>query len=150
MIAVVPPRSRLISMPLTLVLQAPPVKSGTETELKLLATDHSLSGPTELQRAASYTFISRGSPLRRQSIRRQSMIVSIPPCPPTCRASSPTRRVISGVNCSSRSRNSSSETSHHGWWQFLQAQATSERSPPSRSPDEYANRVVVNWYHAAA
>ena len=50
---VVPPLSRLMSIKGLFVCQEPPVKSGTSIDPERLATDHSLSGITELQDAAS-------------------------------------------------------------------------------------------------
>src|SRR5262249_43680191 len=58
-------------------------KSGKSIVFPFLATDCSLNTPTALHAAASYTSSSSGKPLRRQSIVLQSMIKSIPPCPPT-------------------------------------------------------------------
>src|ERR1035437_5769356 len=76
--------------------QAPPVKSGILIELELCATDHSLKGLIELHKAASYTSSSSGNPLRKQSIVLQSIRKSMPPCPPTSFANSPTFFTISG------------------------------------------------------
>src|SRR5436190_12902622 len=97
---VVPPYSSLIST-VWLVFQEPEVKSGTSIELERFATDHSLKGAIELHAAASYTSISSGSPLRRQSIVLQSIKKSMPPCPPTCLANSPTFFTIAGWYSSS-------------------------------------------------
>lgn len=77
---VVPPSFKVNSTG-GLVSQAPLVKSGTSIEFKRLATNYSLCGAIALQSAASHTSSSSGSPLRRQSISRQSIIKSIPPCP---------------------------------------------------------------------
>src|SRR5690606_3518404 len=63
----------------SLPCQEPPVKSGISIGCERLATDHSLSGKIALHEAASYTSWSKGSPLRRQSISRQSIRKSIPP-----------------------------------------------------------------------
>ena len=88
----------MISMFGLLVFQAPRVKSGTLMELDRLGTDHWLKGTMELHAAASYTSWSSGSPLRRQSISRQSMSRSVPTgAAPICRASSLNWMVISGV-----------------------------------------------------
>src|SRR5690606_6885136 len=75
---VLPPDSRWIWCTL-LPFHLPIVKSGMAIAWEPLATDHSLSGPTTLHAAASYTSISTGNPFRRQSINRQSIIKSIPP-----------------------------------------------------------------------
>src|SRR5690606_31040989 len=86
---------------LAFVFQEPPVTSGISIGALRFATDHSLNGLTTLHAAASYTSISIGSPFRKQSINRQSIIKSIPPCPPTCLAKSPIFLTIGGVYCSS-------------------------------------------------
>jgi len=106
---VVPPCCREMSTGL-LCCQAPLVKSGMSMELERLATDHSLSGPIALHAAASYTSMSTGKPLRKQSIRRQSIKKSIPPWPPTCLAISPNFLIMAGVYFSSSCLNSSALT----------------------------------------
>ena len=61
--------------------------------------DFSLNGATALQSAASYTSWSSASPLRRQSMRRQSIKKSMPPWPPTSLASSPIFFTMAGSYC---------------------------------------------------
>src|SRR5690606_14370888 len=72
------------------------VKSGMSTVLEPLATDLSLRGTIELHNAASYTSWSSGNPFLRQSISLQSIMKSIPPCPPTTLAISPICFTIAG------------------------------------------------------
>ena len=72
------------------VRQAPRVKSGisTGTPPRLsLSAEH---GTIALQLARSYTSMSSGSPFCRQYAQRISMMKSMPPCPPTFLAISPT------------------------------------------------------------
>src|SRR5208282_3968232 len=111
---VLPPRSRLISILGLLLFQPPAVKSGTSIEFERLSTDHWLKGTMQLQAAASYTSMSSGRPLRRQSIRRQHSSKSVPPSLDlSCLAKSASFRLICGVYLSSRSLNCSGDT--HLW-----------------------------------
>src|SRR5690606_14020675 len=92
------------------VFQNPAVKSGTSMELDRFATDHSLKGAIALRSTPSYTSSSCGRPFRSQPIKRQSIMKSMPPCPPIFFAISPTLVTISGVYCSSSVLNSSCES----------------------------------------
>ena len=74
-----PPLVRSMSMLRGLLSQEHVVKSEISMELNRFSADHWLSAIIELQLAASQTFLSRGRPWRKQSIKCQSMSISDPP-----------------------------------------------------------------------
>src|SRR5690349_3935508 len=75
---VFPPFASVISTGV-FVFHEPEVKSGISIDFERLATDCSLNGAMALHAAASYTSMSSGMPLRKQSINLQSIRKSIPP-----------------------------------------------------------------------